>query len=246
MTQVSQSVEAPKRFYKMAEVTRSDDGGFAIALDGRAAKTPKRLPLATPYETLANAVAEEWNIVENVIDTSHMPLTKLLSTLIDLGEFERSAWTQEILNFLQSDLLCYRASEPATLVERQDEIWNPFADAWATRFGAKLNTTTGVMAVKQSDEAVAAAAEYLDTLSVEQLLAAKAATELAGSAVLAMALVEAPERCEEIFAASRLDEHFQEERWGSDAEAKAREANLKRDFKAAAAFIQLSLNENSK
>jgi len=240
MTQVVQGVEAPKRFYENAEVAPYENNLFAITLDGRAAKTPKRLPLVTQHENLAKAVAEEWNEVEDAIDTSRMPLTKLLATLIDLGERARADWIQVVLNYLQSDLICYRASEPAALVERQYEIWSPFADAWANRFGVKLETTAGIVAVKQPDEAIRVTSEHLITLSMEHLLAVKVAAEIAGSAVLAIALAEAPTQCEEIFEASRLDERFQEERWGSDTEAKTRETNLYRDFSAAATFLQLS------
>ena len=134
----------------------------------------------------------------------------------------------------------YRANEPAELVKRQQEIWNPYIDRWKSLLGVSLRTTAGIIAVTQSDEAIGAARAYLEAMTSEQLIGVKAATEISGSAVLVFALANDPDQRDDIFAASRLDELFQEERWGVDNEAKEREQNMRRDFMAAARFLSFT------
>ena len=228
-----------KRFYERAEAV-AVDGVYAIQLDRRTAKTPKRKPLATRHDMLARAVADEWAQAGDVIDTNAMPLTKLLSTVIDLGPEEKSAWRELVLSYLQSDLLCYRASEPAALATRQKAIWDPYLTQWAADFGTPLKTVDGLMATPQPGEAIEAAGGFLDTLSMEHLLAVKGATEITGSAVLAISLGKGAGEADAIFDASRLDEHFQQERWGVDAEAKEREEAIRRDFDAIVQFLALT------
>ncbi|MEL7489520.1 MAG: ATP12 family protein [Pseudomonadota bacterium] len=240
MTQLADSAKGPKRFYERAEAAAGEDGAFAIHLDGRVAKTPLRNALATPHEGLAQAVAQEWADVDEEIDTSRMPLTKLLATLIDLGEAEQDAWRRTVTDYLQSDLLCYRAGEPAALAGRQCEVWDPYLERWASVFGTPLRTVTGVIATSQSAEALARADEFLSGLRLDHLLAVKCATEITGSAVLAVSLATGANEPGEIFAASRLDERFQEERWGTDAEAKDRERALEREFGAIVRFLALT------
>ncbi len=241
MTEIAREKPTLKRFYKEVSVKPLEEGSdkFALALDGRIAKTPKRSPLAWANEKMVAAVAEEWAAADEEIDTTIMPLTRLLTTTIDFGDDARDALCKEVLNFLGSDLLCYHATAPAVLVERQAEIWTPYLDKWSDRFGVRLAVASGIMAVDQPQEAIAAMRSFLGELSTPKLFVCRAATDLTGSAVLGTALLERWASVEEIFAASRLDEHFQQERWGVDAEAAQREAAIKRDFDGAARFLDL-------
>ena len=241
MTQIANEKPVLKKFYKKVSLTQSDDapGAFALALDGRIAKTPKRAPLAWAREDLMQAVAQEWDGAQEVIDTSAMPLTRILTTIIDFGDEARQALCDEVLSFLGSDLVCYFAATPAALIERQEKIWTPYLNRWSAHFGAELSVAKGIVAVDQPEEAKKAAQAYLDGLSTPTLFVCRAATELTGSAVLGIALIEGWASAEEIFAASRLDEHFQQERWGIDEEAAMREAAIKRDFLGAAQFLSL-------
>ena len=160
MTRVAQNIPAPKKFYEKASTEKIEGDVFAVMLDGRIAKTPKRHPLATRSHELSLAIAKEWEQVDEVIDTTQMPLTKLLATVIDLQTEARGEWIQEVLNFLKSDLVCYRAIEPTELVNRQLDIWTPYIEDWQSRFGAALKTTAGIVAVSQSEEAINACLLY--------------------------------------------------------------------------------------
>ncbi len=240
MTRLGEGRPLPKRFFETANVVRNADGLFEVRLDGRLARTPARAAFAHGSRALMDAIAGEWEAAVDVVDTERMPLTKALATVIDLGARDAATWRETLVKYLRTDLLCYRASEPAALVERQKAAWDPYLDWWAELTGARLAVTAGVMAVPQPEAAIEKAAAVFDPLRPDALFAVKAAAELMGSAVLAAALLQRTEASAAIFEASRVDERFQEERWGADAEAKAREAAMQAAFDASARFIALT------
>ena len=115
-----------KRFYKLVSTNKTAEG-WAIHLDGKPVKTPIRTTLIAPNEALANELVREWAAQEETIDPETMPLTQILSTQIDRVRVQRAAMSTEILKFLNTDLLCYRApkDQPPGQLERQAEIWDP-------------------------------------------------------------------------------------------------------------------------
>lgn len=228
-----------KRFYKTVSLEAVEDG-HGVLLDGRRALTKARRPLVAPAADLGAAVAAEWEAQGEHIDRETMPLTALLSAAIDYGEEDAEANRTEVLNYLRSDLLCYRAAAPQALAERQAIMWDPYLDWLRAEFGARLIVTEGVSAVDQPENAVAAVGGVLEEMSAHHLIALKGATAISGSAILALALWKSASPAEDIFEASLVDERFQQERWGVDAEAEAREQGMRREFLQIAEFLRLS------
>jgi chaperone required for assembly of F1-ATPase len=227
-----------KRFYKDASVGALD-GAFAILLDGRPAKTPRRAPIAAPSRPLADAIAAEWAGAGDAVRFDDLRLTRLTATAIDLGAEQAPEWRAELARFAGSDLICYRAQGPEALLRRQRDAWDPFI-AWArSELGAPFVTTQGVVAVAQPELAIDAVRRAADGLDPWRLIAAKTAAEITGSAILALALERRAFAPDAIFSASRTDEAYQAEIWGADEEAERRAARLKRDFDAAARFLEL-------
>lgn len=228
----------PKRFYKDVCVV-AHEGRHAVALDGRIAKTVDRKALSAPTLALAEAVAREWAGQGERIDRASMPLTAMLSAALDTGEAGADEWREEIVGYLGTDLVCYRAESPQALAERQAHVWNPYVEFMRRAFGAILMTTAGIVAVPQPDASLGAVRAALSKETPETLFALRIATAISGSAALALALWKGEAGAEALFEASRVDERFQEERWGADEEAKAREERLRADFLKAAEFLAL-------
>jgi chaperone required for assembly of F1-ATPase len=62
---------------------------------------------------------------------------------------------------------------------------------------------------------------------------------ISGSLIVALAVAEGAISFDAAWAAATLDEQWQAENWGEDAEAAAALANRRRDFAAAARFLAL-------
>ena len=227
-----------RRVYKNVE-TRPSDNGWGVALDGKPVRTPARHELRLPNEALAAAIAAEWDAQREDIRPATMPLLRLAATAIDRTAAQRDLVVAETAGYAGTDLVCYRAESPPALVARQDAVWQPLI-AWAsTRYDAALTVTTGIVPAPQSPAALRALAAIVAAQDDFRLTALHTLTAAAGSLVIALALIERRLDAEAAFAASQLDETFQIETWGEDAEAAARRHALAADIAAAAKFIAL-------
>ncbi len=228
----------PKRFYKQVGVGESA-AGYAVELDGRAVKTPKRRHLALPNRPLAEAVAAEWAAQDGEIDPARMPLTQLASTAIDGVADAVEAALDTLADYARADLLCYRAEYPHSLAAAQAETWQPLLDWAEAAFGVRLRVTTGVVSVEQPEPSVAAVRAAFARYDVWRLTAAHTLAGAFGSVVLALAVLEGRLAAAEAFAASRLDEAHQASVWGEDGEARQRAEAIGREVSAAADFAGL-------
>ena len=218
----------PRRFYKTAGIA-ARGGGFIVTLDGRTAKTPAGAPLALPVEALARLVAAEWGAQGEQLDLTEMPASRLASTVIDRTAAAGPALAREVARYAGSDVLCYGAEGPGTLVESQGRRWGPLLDWAYDDLGVALRRVTGVMHQPQPPEALARVEALVASLDPYAQAAVAYAAPLFGSAVLALAVQRGRLGAEEAFELSRLDEAFQEARWGVDAEAAARTERLREE-----------------
>jgi len=228
-----------KRFYKQVAVTIVEDGGHGIALDGRPIRTPGGAPLTAPTAALAEAIAAEWAAQDDEIRPLTMPMMRLAATAIDRIGKERAAIVDQIAAYGGSDLLCYRAESPASLIERQATLWQPLLDWAAEAHGARLVVTRGITHVAQDQAALDALRAAVDDLDDCRLAAVSHFTATCGSLVIALAIAARHIGAAEATAASQLDEEWQAEQWGEDAEATERHGNLAREIADAARFMEL-------
>lgn len=214
-----------KRFYTEASVGPAE-GGFAVLLNGKAVRTPGRNLLVLPTEKLAAAIAQEWEAQGDEVIATTMPLLRLANTVVDGVAANRDSVIGTILRFGENDLLCYRAHQPPELVRRQSEGWDPLLEWAAKRHGANMRMAQGLTHVDQFPEALAALRRALDKRDVFALGALHVIASITGSAVLALAVADGFISGAQAFALSRIDEIYQAEKWGEDAEAAERAANL--------------------
>jgi chaperone required for assembly of F1-ATPase len=229
-----------KRFYERTGVEPAEDG-WHILLDGRPMRTPAKMGLLVPTRVLAEAIAKEWGEVPEKADinVTHLPLTRLAATGIDRVANQRARVIEDTAKYAQSDLLCYRATDPASLVKRQRDTWQPLLDWAAGRYGARLVVGSGTSFVTQPADAVAALRAAVAAHSDMALSALYNLTHIAGSIVIALAVAERHLSAGQAFEAAQLDELYQIERWGEDPIATQRLNGIRKDIDAAARFLAL-------
>ena len=211
-----------KRFYKEVAVGAAGVG-FAVMLDGRQAKTPGGHGLAVSSHVLAEALAAEWAAQGGALDPVTMPLTRLVNSALDGVAREMAAARAEIVKFAGSDLICYRAGEPASLAAAQALAWDPILDFVHSELGARFVLGQGIVFTAQPARAVAAVSGVVDGYDDAVALAAlNAVTTLTGSALIALALGAGFFDTRVAWAAAHVDEDFQWRLWGADDEALAR------------------------
>jgi chaperone required for assembly of F1-ATPase len=227
-----------KRVYKEV-TTRFGGSGWGIALDGRPMRTPAKNDLLVPSEALAAAIRAEWDSQRDEIRPATMPLTRLAATAIDRTAPLRRQVIEEVSNYAGTDLVCYRAHHPPALAARQNAVWQPLIDWAMLRYDAALTVTTGVIPTPQPPSVSKALGGAVASLDDFRLTALHCLTASCGSLVIALAVLEGRLAADKAFAASQLDETFQIEAWGEDAEAAARRTALAADIAAAARLLAL-------
>ncbi|NBN63713.1 ATPase [Microvirga tunisiensis] len=229
--------ELPKRFYTEVAVAETD-GGFAVTLDGRQVKTPARKPFLLPSRPLAEAAAAEWAAQESVINPGLMPLTRLANAAIDAVSQRFAEVADEIARYAGNDALCYRAEEPERLAERQRLTWDPLLEAASGLLGHRFRLAGGVLHVAQDPALTAAYRALVGTVSPLELAALHTVTTITGSAVLALLLARGVSTPDQIWAAAHVDEDWNAELWGEDAEASRIRAYKRQEFDAATLILR--------
>jgi chaperone required for assembly of F1-ATPase len=228
-----------KRFYTDVAVVAQDEG-FAIRLDDRPVRTPARALLALPTAALAEAVAQEWRAQGETVDPAAMPMTGLANATIDHVAPKPTVFAEGVARYAQSDLLCYRADSPATLVARQAAAWDPLLDWARSRYDVAFVVTQGILPVPQPDETLVRLDAAVAALDPFMLVGLSTLVTLSGSLICGLAVVEGGHDIAAIWQAAEIDEAWQVEQWGEDDEAAARSVRRADDFAMAAAFCALS------
>lgn len=230
--------ELPAKFFKEARA-EAGGGGIQITLDGRGLKTPKKADLVVATMALGEAIAAEWNALEEKIDPGRLPLTKIANTVIDGVVGKEGELHEDIVRFIGNDLLFYRAGSPRELDQRQGDAWDPVLSWVSERFDAQFTVTEGVMPVEQNLVSVAKVASALSGADAMKLAPVHVMTTMTGSALLVIAFLEGRLTADEVWAATHVDETWQEEQWGTDGEASERRAVRRAEFDAAVRFLEL-------
>lgn len=232
-----------RRFYEKVSIEEVAEGHI-IRLDTHKLMTPAKKLLLLPYAKLAEAVADEWRQVDEDIILSDMPMSRLVYTAIDRVSESYEATAQAFASYGETDLLCYRATHPDTLVQRQDEIWSPYLDWVSATYGVSLQTGAGIAPIKQSQSSIevltqiAQGGEGLEPNPL-RLTGLAHGAGLLGSAVLALRMESGEDKAENIWRAAFLEDFFQFEQWGEDSEAMARLEGMKREIETLSDYFSL-------
>jgi chaperone required for assembly of F1-ATPase len=220
------------------------ESGFRVMVGDRPWTTPGGAELAVPSRPLAEAVVAEIAGAREsgkagAVRLDALGLTRLAATAIDRIAPNPEATARALLAYAETDLVCYRAEVRSNLRARQNMEWQPLVDWLEGAFGARLITVEGVMPAAQSSLALDALSVALGKYDAFVLAGLGLAVQTAGSLVVGLALTEGRLDAAEAFALAELEETFQNEQWGEDAEALARRRLRGEDLALAERFLRL-------
>ncbi len=221
-------------------------GEFSVNLDNQKLFTPAGMPLVVPNRYLAEAIAAEWQMQGSRICPATMPLTQLTNTAIDRMSTLRQEGVGTLLALAATDLVCYRASAPPTLVKLQQTKWQPLLDGMVQRYGVQLRITAGVMPIKQSKQALSTLHAVLSDMDTFHLAVLYRAATLCKSFVIAFSLIDGTIGADVAFSATQLDQLFQGAQWGIDAVTTERHSILYNELQTLVHFTLLLAQEETK
>ena len=231
-----------RRFYSEVGVS-GGSGRFLVELDARPIMSPGKYRLILPSQGLADAVAAEWRGQGEKIEPYTMPLMSLASTAIDRVKPCPMQTIKSIAAYAQTDLLCYRAPEPEQLVILQNSAWQPLLDWCGIIIGRTFEVTAGVMPIEQTAELEASLTELVTKYDLFSLTGLHQLTNISGSVVIGLAIVEGHIKAIEGIGAAQIDDLYQIETWGDDTEATVRISRERKEMLEAAEFLRLARTE---
>jgi chaperone required for assembly of F1-ATPase len=227
-----------KRFWREAQVQKAGTT-WGVLLDGHPIRTPAKALLQVPSLPTAQAIAREWQAVEAEVDPAIMPVTRFANTAIDKVSVQQDAIVDLLAEYGGSDLLCYRAEKPQELIDRQAAAWDPVL-SWAKEvLQTPLHITHGVMPVVQPGDSLAAFHSELQLFDTFEIAAVHDLVTLSGSLVLGLGVAKGYLSPQDAWSAACVDQHWQEDLWGRDADAVEATAVKSREFSAAHHFLNL-------
>lgn len=234
---------APKRFWSSVTVTETE-GGFGIALDDKPVNTPSKTRLIVPSRGLADLIAAEWDAQQGKVDPRTMPATRAANSALDKVRPQMTDVADLIAAYGESDYLCYRATSPDALINRQATLLDPVLDWAAIALNARLTTGPGVVPIAQDPMAIAELRDRVHQFDHFQLTGFHDLVSLSGSLILGFAVALQIQSPDQVWSLSRIDEDWQAEHWGADDEATAHAVLKRAAFLDAARFFSLCSQAN--
>jgi chaperone required for assembly of F1-ATPase len=228
-----------KRFWREVAVEPAG-GGWQVALDGRGVKSPQGRAQVVPTRALGEALAAEWRAQGEEVDLAGFGFRDLADYAIDVVAPDPADTLRRLLAFAEGDTLCYRAEPDEPLAARQRAVWEPLLKACEERRGIHFERAVGVLHRAQPEATLAALRRELEALNPFALAALQTLASLAASLVVGLAALDDGADPTALYAAANLEEDWQAELWGWDAEAEARRAKKLGEFGAAARFAALA------
>jgi chaperone required for assembly of F1-ATPase len=200
-----------KKFYKTVSLGEKEENGYGLFLDGKPVRTPAKQNFVIPSLDLANIIVTEWANQGDEILPLTMPISQITMTLIDRVVPHRKILEDEILGYINTDLICYRTDEPEQYRLAQEKQWNPFVTWFQKKTGLTLQVTTGLSPLTQSPEIHQSIKNRITALADNQFMAVYLATLGTGSIILGLAFQSGEFDNDTILAAAFAEEHLKDE-----------------------------------
>ncbi|XP_007425134.1 ATP synthase mitochondrial F1 complex assembly factor 2, partial [Python bivittatus] len=235
-----------KRFYQKVSISQGESG-FEINLDYRKLKTPQAKLFTVPSETLALAVATEWDSQRDTIKFYTMHLTTLCNTALDNpSQRSKDQLIQAAVKFLETDTICYRVEEPPALVELQKNEWDPVIEWAEKRYNVVIGSSTSIMGHSLPQSTKDTFASHLASYNSWALQGIEYMITQLKSLILSMSLVDKHLTVEQAVLLSRLEEEYQIQRWGNVEWAHDYDRyDLRARTAAATLFVHLCLEHST-
>ena len=226
-----------KKFWKKVQIREIFKNTFQVQLDKKNLKTPMKKDIRFLNYYIAFETSKEWDIDGPTINTDGMIFYGLMSTAIDKIAKNRNLFINEILSFIDTDLICYRADAPNELVQLQNKKWDPIISIIEKYTGFRLETFIGIMPSKQKKAVHLKVKQLVNQFSDLEISALHRITNVTGSVFLSLCILKGDLYKNHAFELSFLDELWQAENWGNEEEASKKRENISLELNRLTYFV---------
>ena len=160
----------------------------------------------------------------------------LEKTAKEIGK-NREEVINRLVRFALTDMLLFWGQNK-DLVEKQEKIWGPLLEWGNYELNAKFIKTQSLDVPEQEKTSGLRLKLFLESLSDKELAAFYVAALNMKSVLLAAALVKGRINAQEAFEAAYLEELWQAENWGMEAEAEKRRGEIRQELVEIEEFLK--------
>ena len=226
-----------KKFWEIVSIIKISSNSFRIMLDKKILQTPLKKELILPNLNLAQEILKEWDQDSKNVNTESMIFYSLISTSLDKIIDNKNLYINDILNYIDTDLICYRAKNPKELVELQKNKWDPIILLIEGYIGTKVQVFQGILPKKQKATVHGHLNNLINQFDIFEISALHRITNITGSIFLSLCVIKKDISKNEVFELSFLDELWQAENWGFDEESSQKRKELSVELNRSIYFL---------
>jgi len=167
------------------------------------------------------------------------PIFQLACQALDFVAPDREKAAVQIIEFYNTDVLCFRNTRPLELSTIEDAQWNPILEWFHKTFQCDVAVSTSFKPPSHASQTIDRLKAVLLQKSSLELAAINACCQITGSCILALALTYRWLPPLQIMELCLLEERYQNIRWGTDEDALARHKALLIDLITVDEFLAL-------
>ncbi len=176
-----------KKSLKKTTVEKFDlsqiDKGWFLTFGDEIYLTINGNKVCVPNENLIEILKLEFKDY-NILRSSKFSLTKILISFADKLPHDKSIFVDELIKYLETDLLFYRVSTPRSLSFSQSEKWDKIIHIFDSIFQTSWNVSTSIMPLKQDPESIKKIKDYLISLDILNLHIMTYLLKITGSCIV--------------------------------------------------------------
>ena len=161
------------------------DKGWFLTIGDEIYLTKNNNKVYVPNENLIEILKLEFKNY-NILQYSKFSLTKILISFADKPPHEKSIFVDELIKYLETDLLFYRVSSPSNLSVAQSEKWDKVIHIFDSIFQTSWNVSTNIMPLKQDSESIQKIKDYLISLDILNLHILTYLLKVTGSCIVTL------------------------------------------------------------
>ena len=136
-----------------------------------------------PNENYLELLRQEFRSLK-IKNNTNPSLTEILINYADKSTYGKTAYVDEFIKYLETDLLFYRVTNPKSLSESQGSKWDKIINIFDITFQTTWDTSSFIMPLKQDPVSILKIKEYLMTVSILNLHIMSYLLKVTGSCVI--------------------------------------------------------------
>ena len=167
---------------------------------------------------------------------------KILFFSFDLNKKNKLDVIENIVSFLNTDLVCYRAEKNSELEKTQTRLWNPLIAFVEKKYKFIFKVTNSIIPVKQIEANKGKLLRILRKLNNHELTSFYFITNFSNSNIITLNFLANNINSKNAWKVISLEEAYNLEKWGQDKEAKDKLLDKQKHFNEIIKFSQLLKN----